>query len=157
MRVVVAGHLQIEAGAIGVHAGLFRPKHLECGEPTHKSISAPPTTPAAVRHVRPTRFTHMPTHANPQLRATADGPNEQIISENRPFFNMFAGGCEQPRTLGWRREWDSNPRYGCPYTRFPSVRLRPLGHPSVPGNSPPRRQGAERNEGLGAVQRDGRA
>jgi hypothetical protein len=32
----------------------------------------------------------------------------------------------------WRREWDSNPRYGCPYTRFPSVRLQPLGHPSLP-------------------------
>ncbi len=32
--------------------------------------------------------------------------------------------------LRWRREWDSNPRYGCPYTRFPSVRLQPLGHPS---------------------------
>src|SRR5204863_4807663 len=28
----------------------------------------------------------------------------------------------------WRREWDSNPRYGFPYTRFPSVRLQPLGH-----------------------------
>jgi hypothetical protein len=32
----------------------------------------------------------------------------------------------------WRREWDSNPRYGFPYTRFPSVRLKPLGHPSPP-------------------------
>jgi hypothetical protein len=32
--------------------------------------------------------------------------------------------------LDWRREWDSNPRYGFPYTRFPSVRLKPLGHPS---------------------------
>ena len=30
----------------------------------------------------------------------------------------------------WRREWDSNPRYGFPYTRFPSERLKPLGHPS---------------------------
>ncbi len=30
----------------------------------------------------------------------------------------------------WRRERDSNPRYGCPYTRSPGVRLRPLGHPS---------------------------
>src|SRR5262249_14873313 len=29
-----------------------------------------------------------------------------------------------------RREWDSHPRYACPYTRFPSVRLQPLGHPS---------------------------
>src|SRR5437879_578729 len=30
----------------------------------------------------------------------------------------------------WRREWDSNPRYAFTYTRFPSVRLKPLGHPS---------------------------
>ena len=29
---------------------------------------------------------------------------------------------------GWRREWDSNPRYSFPHTRFPSVRLKPLGH-----------------------------
>ena len=31
----------------------------------------------------------------------------------------------------WRRERDSNPRYGCPHTRFPSVLLRPLGHLSA--------------------------
>ena len=31
----------------------------------------------------------------------------------------------------WRREWDSNPRYDCSYTHFPSVRLKPLGHLSV--------------------------
>ena len=31
----------------------------------------------------------------------------------------------------WRRGWDSNPRYGYPYTHFPGVRLRPLGHPST--------------------------
>ena len=30
----------------------------------------------------------------------------------------------------WRREWDSNPRYAYTHTRFPSVRLKPLGHPS---------------------------
>src|SRR5579863_6057782 len=34
----------------------------------------------------------------------------------------------QRRTEYWRREWDSNPRYGFPHTRFPSVRLKPLGH-----------------------------
>ena len=28
----------------------------------------------------------------------------------------------------WRREWDSNPRYAFTHTRFPSVRLKPLGH-----------------------------
>ena len=30
--------------------------------------------------------------------------------------------------MRWRREWDSNPRYSFPHTRFPSVRLKPLGH-----------------------------
>jgi hypothetical protein len=34
--------------------------------------------------------------------------------------------------LDWRRGWDSNPRYGFPYTRFPSERLKPLGHLSTP-------------------------
>src|SRR5665213_2117045 len=33
-----------------------------------------------------------------------------------------------PGFAAWRREWDSNPRYGFPHTRFPSVRLKPLGH-----------------------------
>src|SRR5947209_1752991 len=33
----------------------------------------------------------------------------------------------------WRREWDSNPRYAFTHTRFPSVRLKPLGHPSAGG------------------------
>ena len=28
----------------------------------------------------------------------------------------------------YRRERDSNPRYGYPHTRFPSVLLKPLGH-----------------------------
>ena len=32
----------------------------------------------------------------------------------------------------WRRERDSNPRWSCPHTRFPGVRLQPLGHPSMP-------------------------
>src|SRR5207237_4623822 len=33
--------------------------------------------------------------------------------------------------MAWRREWDSNPRYPLRYTRFPSVRLQPLGHLSA--------------------------
>ena len=32
------------------------------------------------------------------------------------------------RGSAWRRGWDSNPRYAFTYTRFPSVRLKPLGH-----------------------------
>ena len=35
----------------------------------------------------------------------------------------------------WRRERDSNPRYGFPYTRVPGVRLKPLGHLSAAGPS----------------------
>jgi hypothetical protein len=33
--------------------------------------------------------------------------------------------------VGWRREWDSNPRLSFPNTRFPSVLLKPLGHLSA--------------------------
>src|ERR1041385_1055979 len=35
---------------------------------------------------------------------------------------------EFSRRTRWRRGWDSNPRYAFTYTRFPSVRLKPLGH-----------------------------
>ena len=35
----------------------------------------------------------------------------------------------------WRRDRDSNPRYRCRYTRFPGVRLRPLGHLSTCGRA----------------------
>ena len=38
------------------------------------------------------------------------------------------GRMKFAETSFWRREWDSNPRYGFPHTRFPSVRLKPLGH-----------------------------
>lgn len=34
-------------------------------------------------------------------------------------------------SCAWRRRRDSNPRYPCGYTRFPSVRLQPLGHSST--------------------------
>src|SRR2546421_274853 len=40
----------------------------------------------------------------------------------------FSSNPRQKKQESWRREWDSNPRYGFPYTRFPSVRLQPLGH-----------------------------
>jgi hypothetical protein len=44
--------------------------------------------------------------------------------------NQIEVDSRAAKLSAWRREWDSNPRYGCPYTRFPSVRLQPLGHPS---------------------------
>src|ERR1700739_1568071 len=42
--------------------------------------------------------------------------------------------CPERTGMTWRRGWDSNPRYGFPYTRFPSERLQPLGHLSGPAN-----------------------
>jgi hypothetical protein len=42
------------------------------------------------------------------------------FSKIRPKVAVFLGY--------WRREWDSNPRYAYTHTRFPSVRLKPLGH-----------------------------
>ena len=42
----------------------------------------------------------------------------------KPFDLIFA----RAKMKEWRREWDSNPRYALTYTRFPSVRLQPLGH-----------------------------
>lgn len=36
------------------------------------------------------------------------------------------------RSMQWRRERDSNPRYGSPYTRFRGVRFQPLTHLSAP-------------------------
>src|SRR6476661_8132533 len=40
-----------------------------------------------------------------------------------------APGFRGLTALYWRRERDSNPRYGfCPYTPLAGARLRPLGH-----------------------------
>jgi site-specific DNA recombinase len=47
----------------------------------------------------------------------------------KPFDIIF----QRAKTKEWRREWDSNPRYPLRYTRFPSVRLQPLGHLSGSG------------------------
>jgi hypothetical protein len=57
----------------------------------------------------------------------------RFAREARGYWGFYArsqatGECWSRK--GWRREWDSNPRYGFPHTRFPSVRLKPLGHPS---------------------------
>jgi hypothetical protein len=52
------------------------------------------------------------------------------------FSAMYSSAVDEPGRMGfWRREWDSNPRYGFPYTRFPSERLQPLGHPSARGRN----------------------
>src|SRR5678816_2679305 len=42
--------------------------------------------------------------------------------------NFETGGKPMKSKKGKRREWDSNPRWSFPHTRFPSVLLKPLGH-----------------------------
>lgn len=39
--------------------------------------------------------------------------------------------------LDWRKGWDSNPRYPCGHAGFQDRCLKPLGHPSKPGNASP--------------------
>src|SRR5712671_4184209 len=48
----------------------------------------------------------------------------QFTGDFRPIHRWRNRGAE----YGWRTKWDSNWRYGFPHTRFPSVRLKPLGH-----------------------------
>ena len=76
----------------------------------------------------------------------ADREVHIIGSKSNLLQTLTAAAGVKPTTPGvrssvlkWRREWDSNPRYAFTYTRFPSVRLKPLGHlsRSRPLNSSP--------------------
>ena len=59
----------------------------------------------------------------------ANGGNRRGKPANYLFFLLLPDGFGRSRIVNWRRERDSNPRYGDkPYTRFPVVHLRPLGH-----------------------------
>ena len=49
-------------------------------------------------------------------------------SENFGSHSWVVGKIFCKSIGNWRRGWDSNPRDGCPPTRVPGVRLRPLGH-----------------------------
>ncbi len=63
----------------------------------------------------------------------ADG-EVRIMGSKTRLLQVLTGknGVNSVPTQGlkWRKEWDSNPRYAFTHTRFPSVRLKPLGHPS---------------------------
>src|SRR2546429_9015243 len=69
-----------------------------------------------------------------------------IAARSASGLTMSLGGAEDIYTFGvnkcnqsvdkfqhkcWRRDRDSNPGYPLRYTRFPSVRLQPLGHLSA--------------------------
>jgi hypothetical protein len=67
------------------------------------------------------------TTAKRDLNSALDRISERITLTSNP---KVRSGGQLPKYFNtiWRREWDSNPRYGFPHTRFPSVRLKPLGH-----------------------------
>jgi hypothetical protein len=71
-------------------------------------------------------------------------PSKRVFKLSRGHYSMVprdAAECthrtnqkkEQRQSIAahfQRMGRDSNPRYGFPYTRFPGVHLKPLGHPS---------------------------
>ncbi len=99
---------------------------------------APPAASAA-RHADPGR-------AVADAGRDAQGPGRAAVDRRRLLHQLAVGGRDllrprRPRRRhgartptsgvapgGWRTEWDSNPRYAFTHTRFPSVRLKPLGH-----------------------------
>jgi len=68
-------------------------------------------------------------YANRARTVPAEGCSRQGLTR----FTAVRRGGFAPRALSclWRRDRDSDPRYGFPYTRFPSAPVRPLRHPSA--------------------------
>ena len=66
-------------------------------------------------------------------------------------FSPTGRTLDSSRPRIWRRGWDSNPRYSCPYTAFPVPHLRPLGHPSNASQS--LHASTARPSGAGALRR----
>ena len=79
--------------------------------------SPPPSSYKRIYFVHSFVAPHPP---NPRLRRTGS----HVLSAEAKTRRM-SGPCF------WRRDRDSNPGYGFPHTRFPSVLLQPLGHLSM--------------------------
>ena len=70
----------------------------------------------------------MPGHPGRRLRVAPKANSRVGIAVRHEPDRLDRNLARFSICRGWRRERDSNPRYGFPYTRFPSVRLQPLGH-----------------------------
>jgi hypothetical protein len=77
--------------------------------------------------------------AKQRTTAAVEGrPSQEVLPRTAPIWALPGDVICDGESLAvqcWRRERDSNPRYGFPQTRFPSVRLQPLGHPSGQGEA----------------------
>src|SRR5687768_10978155 len=80
--------------------------------PGQRMVGSPQTWP------RP--FCAFPRAVNPSAPAAV----ATISTANRNRFFMVW----TPKVYDWRRGWDSNPRYGSPYTAFPVLPVQPLLH-----------------------------
>lgn len=72
-------------------------------------------------------------HPESEFQAFCRWTGQQVSLENRgkPAPQRVTGpGGERDTLWNWRRGWDSNPRYGCPYSGFRDRPNRPLWHPS---------------------------
>lgn len=75
-------------------------------------------------------FGHPNERALDHLAVIVGALDETRLDDEEAWFD-HAPGALQGSIGKWRRERDSNPRYGFPYTRVPGVRLQPLGHLST--------------------------
>ena len=127
----------------------FNPAIADCG------LQGTATSPSSTAHLcrssirgqllrwRP-RLRAQRTESTPRPRSSGAAsqldPSRQPASSSDPICRVDCQTLERrspakaPRgaNQNWRRGWDSNPRYSCPYTAFPVPHLRPLGHPSGP-------------------------
>ncbi len=61
---------------------------------------------------------------------SAYSPNAKLADGNSTGFFVRATGRPE-RGGGWRRRWDSNPRWSCPHAGFQDRYIRPLCHSSA--------------------------
>src|SRR3990172_10351044 len=127
----------------------FNPAIADCG------LQGTATSPSSTAHLMPV------VEKGPSAslaRSAARSTYREYVSR-AAFARRLAAGPFSPtgRTLDssrpriWRRGWDSNPRYSCPYTAFPVPHLRPLGHPSNASQS--LHASTARPSGAGALRR----
>jgi hypothetical protein len=109
------------------------PSHRQTNLQTSR-IRAPETRAFSVPYLSPLERSFGEKRRQRTVRQGKSGRAQYGSHEQKPaIWPHFSAGSVQERLRFlaiWRRERDSNPRYGFPYTHFPGVRLQPLGHPS---------------------------
>ena len=109
---------------------------LPTGPRQRPTLQAPGTLPWAAPAIwatngaRPARYEGTPRtlETRPASVVLPEQLEPMTTTRRRSGLNIMSKAF--PQAWSWRREWDSNPRYSCPYSGFQDRRLRPLGHPS---------------------------